>query len=78
MSHTTIIGHSGTRRRYRQGRGSQYHVMTTTWQRTEDGKIQEFPVKSAELGKKHLLPHLREISVNILMDVMEGKTLDNP
>ena len=38
-------------------------------------KIKSFLQKSAKLGKKHVLPHLREIGVNTLMDVMEGKNI---
>ena len=82
MSCTTIIGHGPTtRRRYKQGRGSGRHYGGRQRRHGRGPKMEKFKSflqKSAELGKKHVLPHLREIGVNTLMDVMEGKMSDNP
>ena len=80
MNYTTIIGHGPTtRRRYKQGRGGGRHYGGRRRRRCGRGpkmeKFKSFLRKSAELGKKHVLPHLREIGVNTLMDVMEGKNV---
>ena len=48
-------------RRYRQGRGPKME------------KFKSFLRKSANFGKRHILPHLQEIGMNTLLDIMEGK-----
>ena len=82
MSYTTIIGHGPTtRRRYKQGRGGGRYYGGRRRRHGRGPKMEKFKSflrKSAELGKNHILPHLREIGINTLMDVMEGKMLDNP
>ena len=52
-------------RRYRQGRGPKLQ------------KFKGFMKKAASFGKQHILPHLQEIGINTLLDIMEGKNIRN-
>ena len=40
-------------------------------------KFKSFMRKSATFSKKHVLPQLKELGMNVLMDVMEGKNVGN-
>ena len=40
-------------------------------------KFTSFMRKSAAFSKKHILPQLKELGMNVLMDAMEGKNVGN-
>ena len=68
----------GSRRRYRQGRGHHGRLgRRRYWQghRPKMAVFKSFLRKGAEFGKRHVLPHLKEIGMNMLLDVLEGKNL---
>ena len=71
--HTTVmVG----RRCYRQGRGHRGGSGRRRYRKGHGSKMQKFKGflrKSAEFGKRHILPHLKEIGMNTLLDIMEGK-----
>ena len=73
--HTTIMV-GGRRRRYRQGHGRGGGIGRRRYRQGRGPKMQKFKGflrKSAEFGKRHILPHLKEIGTNTLLDIMEGK-----
>ena len=40
-------------------------------------KFKSFMRKSAALSKKHVLPQLKKLGMNVLIDAMEGKNVGN-
>ena len=74
--HITILVGGGRRRRYRQGRGRGGGIGCRRYRQGRGPKMQKFKGflrNSVEFGKRHILPHLKEIGTNTLLDIMEGK-----
>ena len=72
MSNFTIMNASGEgrRRRYRQGHGRR--------RRGHGPKMQAFEglsKKGVEMGKKYLLPQIKEIGKRVLLDALEGHNI---
>ena len=76
--HTTImIGGGGRHRRYRQGCGHKGSLYLGRGKKGRGPKMAAFKSllrKGDEFGKKHVLPQLKEIGTNTLLDILEGKT----
>ena len=73
----TVVMIGGTRCRYRQGRGRRGGLGRRRYRQGRGPKMavfKSFLRKGAEFGKRHVLPHLKEIGTNTLLDVLEGKT----
>ena len=74
----TVVMIGGSRRRYRQGRGCHGGLGRRRYRQGGGPKMAAFKSflrKGAEFGKRHVLPHLKEIGTNMLLDVLEGKNL---
>ena len=68
----------GSRRCYKQGRGCHGGLGRRRYRQSRGPKMAAFKSflrKGAEFGKRHILPHLKEIGTNTLLDVLEGKNL---
>ena len=66
----------GGRRRYRQGHGRRGGIGRRRYGQGRGPKMQKFKRflrKSVEFGKGQILPDLKEIGTNTLLDIMEGK-----
>ena len=74
----TVVMIGGSRHRYRQGRGRRGGLGRRRYRQSRGPKMavfKSFLRKVAEFGKRHVLPHLKEIRMNMLLDVLEGKNL---
>ena len=76
--HTTIMigGGGGRHRHYKQGRGHKGGLYLGCWKKGRGPTMagfKSFLQKGPEFGKKHVLPQLKEIGMNILLDILEGK-----
>ena len=74
----TVVMTGGSRHRYRQGRGRRGGLGRRRYQQGHCPKMAAFKSflrKGAEFGKRHILPHLKEIRTNMLLDVLQGKNL---
>ena len=77
--HTTIIIGGIRCRHYRQGRGQKGspYIGHRRYRQGRGPKMEKFKSllrKSENFGKRHILPHLQEIRMNTLLDIMEGKS----
>ena len=78
--HTTIMIGGSRHCCYRQGRGQKggLYISHRTYRQGRGLKMEKFKSflrKSANFGKRHILPHLQEIGMNTLLDIMEGKNV---
>ena len=76
--HTTIMigGGGGRCHRYKQGHGHKGGLYLGCREKGHGPKMaafKSFLCKGAEFGKRHVLPQLKEIGTNTLLDILEGK-----
>ena len=76
--HTTILigGGGGRRRHYKQGHGHKGGLYLGCGKKGRGPKMvtfKSFLRKGAKFGKKHVLPQLKEVGTNTLLDILEGK-----
>ena len=76
--HTMIkIGRGGGRHRcYKQGHGHKGGLYSGHRKKGSGPKMATFKSflrKGANFGKKHMLPQLKEIGTNTLLDILEGE-----
>ena len=73
MSSFTMLSGRGTRHRYRQGHGGGGR--TRRYRQGHGRKMQMFNEiikKGLAMGQKHVLPHIKQIGKNVLLDALEG------
>ena len=71
--HTMIMigGRGGRHHHYRQGRG--HKGCGRKGRGPKMATFKSFLQNGAKFGKKHVLPQLKEIGTNTLLDILEGK-----
>ena len=69
-SFTIMTGRGGTKRRYRQGHGRRRHGRGPKM-----NAFKGFMKKGLAFGKKHILPHVKEIGKNVLLNALEGRNI---
>ena len=57
------FGGGGRTRRYRQGHGRKMQMFKGIMK------------KGLAMGQKHLLPHIKQIGKNVLLDALEGRNI---
>ena len=68
-----MTGRGPTRRRYKQGHGSRRRRKRGCGPKMTAFK--GFMKKGLAFGKKHILPHVKEIGKNVLLDALEGRNV---
>ena len=71
-SFTIMTGRGPTRRRYKQGHGSRRRKRGRGPKMTA---FKGFMKKGLAFGKKQILPHVKEIEKNVLLDAVEGRNV---
>ena len=74
MAYEILVG-GAIRRRYRQGRGRRPMRRYRQGRGKKMQAFKRFAKRGLNFTRKHVLPHLANIGLNVLMDVMEGKNV---